>query len=67
VRRTWGPLVFDVIVPDSIAVQEALNGRKPVTAYSKRSLPAQAYRELCAAVIAREPQQVGSVTADVAS
>lgn len=66
-RRTWGSLVFEPMVPDSIVVQEALNSRQPVTLYSKRSSPAKAYRELCAVVLAREPQAAENVSADVAS
>jgi chromosome partitioning protein len=66
-RRTWGPMVFDVTVPDSIAVQEALNAKQPVTLYSKRSAPAQAYRDLGVAIVAREPRAGGNVSNDVAS
>ena len=35
-RRLYGDLVFETTVPDSIAVQEALNCRQPVTLYSSR-------------------------------
>jgi chromosome partitioning protein len=67
-RRTWGPLVFEAIVPDSIAVQEALNAKQPITLYSKRSAPAQAYRELGAVVAARgKTQDSTGVSGDVAS
>ncbi len=66
-RRTWGPLVFDAMVPDSIAVQEALNTKQPVTLYSRRSAPAQAYRDLGAVIASREPHGSGSMSSDVAS
>jgi len=66
-RRTWGPLVFESVVPDSIAVQEALNSKQPVTLYSKRSAPALAYREIGAAILAREPHSTEGVSGDVAS
>jgi chromosome partitioning protein len=66
-RRTWGDLVFEATIPDSIVVQEALNSRQPVTLYSKRSGPALAYRMLCQAVIARVQSSSSALTADVAS
>jgi chromosome partitioning protein len=70
-RRAFGDLVFTTIIPDSIAVQEALNHRQPVTLYSKRSAPAAAYRALCREVVARaHPQgeaQLAHRTAHVAS
>ena len=66
-RRTWGSLVFDAMVPDSIAVQEALNTKQPVTLYSRRSAPAQAYRDVGATVLAREPRSADGVSRDVAS
>jgi cellulose biosynthesis protein BcsQ len=66
-RRTWGSLVFEAMVPDSIAVQEALNSKQPVTLYSRRSAPAQAYRDLGATIVAREPGGAGNVSGDVAS
>jgi chromosome partitioning protein len=66
-RRTWGDLVFEAIIPDSIVVQEALNSRQPVTLYSKRSAPATAYRSLCQAVIAREPATAPALAGNVAS
>lgn len=66
-RRTWGDLVFEPMIPDSIVVQEALNSRQPVTLYSRRSAPALAYRALCQAVVAREIATVPVLAADVAS
>jgi chromosome partitioning protein len=66
-RRAWGSLVFDTIVPDSIVVQEALNSRQPVTTYSKRSAAARAYRDFCREVLARAPRRSETVSADVAS
>lgn len=63
-RRLYGDLVFTATIPDSVAVQEALNSRQPVTRYSKRSAPATAYRALCREVLARE-ERVRA--ADVAS
>jgi chromosome partitioning protein len=65
-RRKWGDLVFEATIPDSIAVQEALNNRQPVTLYSKRSAPALAYRALCRAIVGREDASA-PVAADVAS
>ena len=68
-RRLWGDLVFEAVIPDSIAVQEALNERQPVLLYSKRSGPAAAYRALCREVLAREvtaPSHAVAI-ADVAS
>ena len=66
-RHTWGDLVFEAMVPDSIVVQEALNNRQPVTLYSKRSAPAVAYRRLCREVVAREEGEHSPLAADVAS
>jgi chromosome partitioning protein len=66
-RRTWGSLVFEPVIPDSIAVQEALNNRQPVTLYNKRSTPAAAYRALCQAVISQERNAAETGSADVAS
>jgi chromosome partitioning protein len=63
-RRTHGDLVFAAAIPDSVAVQEALNSRQPVTLYSKRSAPALAYRALCREIVAREER---AHSADVAS
>jgi chromosome partitioning protein len=54
VRHVYGSLVFDTIIPDSVVVQEALNSRQPVTAYSTRAAPATAYRALCEELLQRE-------------
>lgn len=66
-RRTWGALVFEAMIPDSIVVQEALNNHQPVTLYSKRSTPAAAYRALCREVLAREETQSTAMSTHVAS
>ena len=66
-RRAWGSMVFETVIPDSIVVQEALNAHQPVTLFSKRSAPAIAYRKLCAAVLGREPRSSENVSTDVAS
>ena len=56
-RRLYGDLVFETTVPDSIAVQEALNCRQPVTLYNSRSAPAIAYRALGGELLSRLEQQ----------
>jgi chromosome partitioning protein len=66
-RRTWGSLVFDATIPDSIVVQEALNHHQPVTLYSKRSAPALAYRALFETLHARHQPSHKAASADVAS
>jgi chromosome partitioning protein len=64
VRRVYGALVFDTLIPDSVIVQEALNSRQPVTTYSARSSPAAAYRALGEEILRRE---AGGRTSHVAS
>lgn len=63
-RRTYGALVYEATIPDSVVVQEALNNRQPVNLYGRRTAPAVAYRALCREVDAREG---GGRAADVAS
>lgn len=65
-RRVYGDLVFDAVIPDSVVVQEALNCRLPVTAFARRSAPAAAYRALCREVLGRAgaSQQDGAAEAE---
>lgn len=56
VRRFFGPLVFDAVIPRSIRLAEAPSHGKPISVYDPGSRGAQAYAALAQEVIARGRQ-----------
>jgi len=53
VRRRYGPLVCDTVIPLTVRLQEAPEYGMPITEYDGRGPAAQAYRALAEEVIAR--------------
>jgi chromosome partitioning protein len=51
-RSTYGRLVWDEAIPQSVVIEEALNAGLPVVRYKTRSALARSYRTLAAAVVA---------------
>jgi chromosome partitioning protein len=57
VRRFFGDLVYDVIIPRTVRLSEAPGFGQPITVYDPRSKGAEAYRELAAEVADRPPPE----------
>jgi chromosome partitioning protein len=55
VRRYFGDLVYDVIIPRTVRLSEAPGYGQPITVYDPRSKGAQTYRELAREVALRPP------------
>ena len=53
VRRFFGDLVYDVIIPRTVRLSEAPGFGQPITVYDPRSKGAQSYRELAREVSGR--------------
>jgi hypothetical protein len=53
VRRFFGDLVYDVIIPRTVRLSEAPGFGQPITLYDPRSKGAEAYRELAREVAVR--------------
>ena len=57
VRRFFGELVYDVIIPRTVRLSEAPGFGQPITVYDPKSRGAETYRELAREVATREPPQ----------
>jgi len=57
VRRFFGELVYDVIIPRTVRLSEAPGYGQPITVYDPKSRGAETYRELAWEVATREPPQ----------
>ena len=55
VKRFFGDLVYDVIIPRTVRLSEAPGFGQPITVYDPRSRGAQTYRQLAAEVASRPP------------
>ena len=55
VRRFFGDLVYDVIIPRTVRLSEAPGFGQPITVYDPKSKGAETYRELGAEVARRPP------------
>jgi chromosome partitioning protein len=55
VRRFFGDLVYDTIIPRTVRLSEAPGYGMPITAYDPRSKGAQSYRALALEVASRPP------------
>ncbi|HEX6130371.1 MAG TPA: AAA family ATPase [Actinomycetota bacterium] len=55
VRRFFGDLVYDVIIPRTVRLSEAPGFGQPITVYDPRSKGAESYRELAREVAVRPP------------
>jgi chromosome partitioning protein len=55
VRRFFGELVYDVIIPRTVRLSEAPGFGQPITVYDPRSKGAATYRELAREVAVRPP------------
>ncbi len=55
VRRFFGELMYDVIIPRTVRLSEAPGFGQPITVYDPRSRGAQTYRQLAAEVASRPP------------
>jgi chromosome partitioning protein len=55
VRRFFGDLVYDVIIPRTVRLSEAPGFGQPITVYDPRSKGAEAYRRLAGEVADRPP------------
>ena len=55
VRRHFGDLVYDVIIPRTVRLSEAPGFGQPITVYDARSKGAEAYRQLAQEVALRPP------------
>jgi chromosome partitioning protein len=53
VRRHFGDLVFDAVVPRSVRLAEAPSHGLPITAYDPRSAGADAYYKVAHELVAR--------------
>jgi chromosome partitioning protein len=53
VRRHFGGLVFDTVVPRSVRLAEAPSHGLPVTAYDRRSAGAEAYFKVAMELVDR--------------
>ena len=53
VKRFFGPLVYDVIIPRTVRLSEAPGFGQPITVYDSRSKGAETYRELAREVASR--------------
>ena len=57
VRRFFGELVYDVIIPRTVRLSEAPGFGQPITVYDPRSKGAETYRELAREVAYRPPPE----------
>lgn len=57
VRRVFGPLVFDTLIPRSVKLSEAPSFGKPVILYDVRSPGAEAYIRVCEEVLNRVQEE----------
>jgi hypothetical protein len=55
VKRFFGDLVYDVIIPRTVRLSEAPGFGQPISVYDPRSKGAQTYRQLAAEVASRPP------------
>ena len=55
VRRFFGELVYDVIIPRTVRLSEAPGFGQPITVYDPKSKGAETYRELAREVALRPP------------
>jgi len=55
VRRFFGDLVYDVIIPRTVRLSEAPGFGQPITVYDPKSKGAESYRELAREVALRPP------------
>ena len=55
VRRFFGEVVYDVIIPRTVRLSEAPGFGQPITVYDPRSKGAESYRRLAAEVALRPP------------
>jgi chromosome partitioning protein len=55
VRRFFGELVYDVIIPRTVRLSEAPGFGQPITVYDPKSKGAESYRELAREVALRPP------------
>jgi chromosome partitioning protein len=61
VRRFFGELVYDVIIPRTVRLSEAPGFGQPITLYDPRSKGAEAYRELAREVAVRPAAPAASI------
>ncbi len=54
VRKKFGKLVFDTVIPRNVAISEAPGYGEPVIYYDKRSKGAKAYEELAKEMLKRD-------------
>jgi chromosome partitioning protein len=57
VKRFFGDLVYDVIIPRTVRLSEAPGFGQPITVYDPRSRGAETYRELAREVALRPPPE----------
>jgi chromosome partitioning protein len=57
VKRHFGDLVYDVIIPRTVRLSEAPGFGQPITIYDAKSKGAEAYRQLAAEVALRPPPE----------
>jgi chromosome partitioning protein len=57
VKRHFGDLVYDVIIPRTVRLSEAPGFGQPITVYDARSKGAEAYRQLAQEVALRPPPE----------
>ncbi|MCD6020545.1 MAG: ParA family protein [Actinomycetia bacterium] len=57
VKRHFGDLVYDVIIPRTVRLSEAPGFGQPITIYDAKSKGAQAYRQLAQEVALRPPPE----------
>ena len=55
VRRYFGPVVYDIIIPRTVRLSEAPGFGQPITVYDPKSKGAACYRELAREVALRPP------------
>ena len=64
VRRYFGELVYDTIIPRTVRLSEAPGYGMPITVYDPRSKGAESYRQLAAEVAVRPPPATPMPTFD---
>ena len=57
VRKKFGKLVFDTVIPRNVAISEAPSYGEPVIYYDKRSKGAKAYEELAKEILKRDKKR----------